>query len=62
MRYVYGMRLRGFPLGCQPKQGFVERRDDPSGRYHDIIVYNRQLTPQDEFFYDLDYIGKEIDL
>ena len=61
MRYVYGMRLRGFSLGCQPKQGFVGRRDDPSGRYHDIIVYNRQLEPQDEFSYDLDYLYKEDD-
>ncbi len=37
-KYVYGMRLRGFSIGCQPKDGFIERRDSPSDSFYDIIV------------------------
>lgn len=59
MRYVYGMRLRGFSPGCQPKDGFVERRDDANGRYWDMLVYSKKLSQKDERNYDLDYIGME---
>ena len=52
----YGMRLRGFSIGCQPMDGFVERVDDPSGRYYDILVYNRKLTEQEVENYELDYL------
>ena len=54
MAYRYGMRLRGFSLGCQPKKGFVAREDDPSGRYYDILTYDRQLTQQELEDYELD--------
>lgn len=57
--YLYGMRLRGFSIGCQPRDGFLERRDDISGQYWDIIAYKRKLTDSELAAYDLDYIGKE---
>jgi len=57
--YIYGMRLRGFSIGCQPKEGFVERRDDISGLYYDVIVYNRKLTNKELDDYELDYLGEE---
>jgi hypothetical protein len=57
--YTYGMRLRGFSIGCQPKEGFVERRDDISGLYYDVIVYNRKLTNKELDDYELDYLGEE---
>ena len=56
-KFVYGMRLRGFSPGCQPKDGFVERRD--SSKYHDEIVYSRHLTDEEVREYELDFIGKE---
>ena len=59
MTYRYGMRLRGFSIGCQPK-GVIERTDDPSGRYYDILAYDRQLTEKELEDYELDYLGKEI--
>ncbi len=59
MRYVYGMRLRGFSPGCQPKENFIERRDDPRGRYWDLIVYSVPLTHKEQRFYDLDFIKTE---
>ena len=56
MIYKYGMRLRGFSIGCQPKKGFIERMDDPSGRYYDILAYDRQLSDYELEDYDLDYL------
>ena len=52
--YRYGMRLRGFSPGCQPMQGFVERLDDLTGRYHDVLIYDRELTEQELADYELD--------
>ena len=55
--YKYGMRLRGFAPMCQPKQGFCERLDDTTGRYYDILVYDRELTQKELRDYELDYLG-----
>jgi hypothetical protein len=51
------MRLRGCSIGAQPKQGFLEREDDPLGDYWDIIIYDRPLTDKERRDYDLDYLG-----
>ncbi len=59
-RWSYGMRLRGFSIGCQPKEGFVERVDDPDGKYWDIIVYDRPLTDIELDAYDLDFIDGRV--
>ena len=56
--YKYGMRLRGFSIACQPKDGFIERIDDPKGIYYDIIVYDRMLTGSEVADYELTYLGK----
>ena len=57
--FVYGMRLRGFSLGCQPMKGFVERLDDTTGKYYDLLVYDRQLTDKELSDYELDFIRAE---
>lgn len=57
MTYKYGMRLRGFSIGCQPK-GVIERMDDPSGRYYDILAYDRQLTEKELEDYELDDLNE----
>ena len=54
--WIYGMRLRGFSPGCQPKNGLYGREDDATGRYHDIIIYERQLSEEEIRDYELDYI------
>lgn len=56
--YKYGMRIRGFSIGCQP-EGVVRRLDDQSGRFWDIIVYDRELTEEEIRHYSLTYIGIE---
>ena len=56
--YSYGMRLRGFSPGCQPMKGFLFTADDESGRYHDLLVYDRKLTGKELSEYELDYIGE----
>ena len=59
MNYRYGMRLRGFSIACQPMDGLVGREDDPTGKYWDILVYNRQLTKEEISGYDLEYLGEK---
>ena len=65
MVYVYGMRLRGFSPGCQPKDGLIGLADYADAivdtkRYHDCIAYKRQLTEDELVAYELDYFGKVI--
>lgn len=60
--YLYGMRLRGFSIGCQPMKNFYERQDDSGKygrRYHDIICYTEKLDEKDLRDYELDYLGME---
>lgn len=55
--YAYGMRLRGFSIGAQPMDGFVEREDDPLGDYWDVLLYNRKLPREEAEHYDFDFLG-----
>ena len=57
--FTYGMRLRGFSMGCQPMNGFVDRRDDETGKYYDVLVYDRRLTEDEIRNYELDFISTE---
>ena len=61
MRYYYGMRLRGFSIGCQPMRGLVRREDDTTGKYHDVLVYDRPLLEQEMRDYELDCIKHEVE-
>ena len=60
--YKYGMRLRGFSPGCQPKEGFLRREDDNMGDYYDIIVYNRPLAEDELINYELDALNTEYEV
>lgn len=57
--YVYGMRSRGFSLGCQPMDGFI-RREDCVDRYHDLLVYDRKLTEKEVKDYELDLVSQMV--
>lgn len=57
MYYIYGMRLRGFSPGCQPKEGFVARKDSDDKKYYDVLLYDRPLTDDEERNYELDFLG-----
>ncbi len=58
MEERYGMRLRGFSIGCQPIEGLIGTEKDYRGEYHDILIYNRKLTKKEREEYDLDYLGE----
>lgn len=58
MIYCYGMRLRGFSLGCQPKDGLIKHIPSEDGIYHDYLLYSRKLTAEECSAYELDYIGE----
>ena len=53
MEIKYGMRSRGFSIGCQPTEGLLRREDDLSGKFYDIIVYDRELTEEEVRHYQL---------
>lgn len=57
--YFYGMRLRGYSLGCQPMNGLIMVMDDDKGLYHNILVYMRRLSDQELRDYELDFLDIE---
>lgn len=58
MKYKYGMRLRGFSMGCQPMNGLIEWKDT-DGKYWSELIYNRELTEEEQKHYSLDFLGAE---
>lgn len=63
--FIYGMRCRPFSIGTFPKEGFKRAGShemltdlDVEDRYHDVLVYNRKLTDEELYEYELDYIGR----
>lgn len=54
-KYYYGMRMRGASPSCQP-DGFDEIKEDPTGKYYNILVYSRRLTEEEEHEYELDHL------
>lgn len=55
MTYIYGMRLRGFSPGAQPK-GVKSCHEDITGKYYDLLEYDRELTEKEVKDYELDFI------
>ncbi len=58
MFYKYGMRLRGFSIGCQPTKNLWRVLDDKSGKYHNILIYTRPLNDHEQEEFELDYLGE----
>ena len=52
--YKYGMRARGFSIGCQPLKGLVDASEDPEGKYYNILTYDRELDEEELEQYELD--------
>ena len=40
-------------------KGFIERQDDTTGRYHDILIYDRELTEKELKDYELDSLKEK---
>lgn len=59
--YKYGMKERGFSIGCQPR-GVIKHEDFKSKEetgYWSIIYYPNPLNQVEVIHYRLDYLGKE---
>lgn len=56
--YYYGMRLRGYSPGCQPREGLLSVGEDPNGKYWDVLIYDRELTEKEIRDYELDFIER----
>ena len=52
--YYYGMRLRPFGIGCQPKDCVYRVEGVVAEGYWDIIAYERKLSEDEMYQYDLD--------
>jgi hypothetical protein len=66
MRKTYYCRLRPPAPGCQPKNGLLEINFNEvtiqGKKYWGSVTYNRNLTKEELFEYDLDEIVKTGDL
>lgn len=60
-RYFYGMTHRGFSPGCQPMSGLLERVDDFTGRYYDVLVYDHELDERELNAYELEFVADKKD-
>jgi len=49
--YKYGMRLRPFSFNTQPKEGLIDVLE--SDRYHNVLVYDRELDEAEVAHWDL---------
>lgn len=52
--YKYGMRLRGFSPGCQPKEGLEMAYEPKDKKYFSVLIYSRELTEKEISDYELD--------
>lgn len=60
--YKYGMRLRPYGMGCQPKDGFLcvaEGGTVDGYSYHNFVYYIDKLGKETADNYDLDYLGSK---
>ena len=58
--YKYGMKLRGFSIGCQPLKGLVDAAEDPEGNYYSILTYDRELSDEELEQYELEDLAPKI--
>lgn len=55
MYYLYGMKSRGFSVGCQPMDGLVSWKDT-DGKYYSELEYDRKLRDDEIEDYELEFI------
>lgn len=60
--HKYGMRLRGYSMGTQPRgvEKWEDADKDKDG-YWSYIYYEEKLTDEQVENYDLDYLGEAED-
>ena len=56
--YKYGMKLCSSSSVCLPMNGLIRRENDPTGKYHDILIYSRPLNDHEQDVFELDYLGE----
>lgn len=56
MLHKYGMKNRGFSIGCQPLRELIMYEPDRTGKYYDILIYGRKLTEREVSDYELEEI------
>lgn len=57
-KYKYGMRLRGFSIGCQPMEHLHDVRESDGDPYYSYLFYTEKLTEDQIRNFELDYLGE----
>ena len=60
--FKYGMKYRPYSIACQPMDGLKEVKQDNTGTYYNILVYDRELTPDEIASYQLTDMQPKPDL
>ena len=53
MRYIYGLKMRPFSPGAQPKEGFLYANEESKLAKYGIVCYDRELSEQEVDEYEL---------
>lgn len=57
--HKYGMREHGCSIGKQPMD-FVKCEDDPTGKYYNILTYDRELSAEEIEQYGFDKLPTKV--
>lgn len=57
--YKYGMKYRGYSIGCQPMQNLIRATEDETGKYYNILEYSEPLTAEQINNYQLADLQKK---
>ena len=54
-KYIYGMKMRPFGIGCQPMDGITGTMivDKKTKGYYSVVYYDRELTEEEIEKYEL---------
>lgn len=57
MKYAYGVKAKNENGILCPADGLVERLDDPTDSFWEILLYDKRLDLELETKYQLEYLG-----
>lgn len=57
--YKYGMKYRGFSIGCQPMENLIKATEDETGKYYNVLEYSEPLTAEQINNYQLADLQKK---
>lgn len=59
MIFSYGMTNRHYSPKAAPLRGLIDRMKDHTGKFYDILFYDRRLDAAEEKGFGLQFLGAE---